>query len=501
MTVAFSHKLLPPADCTDIFGCVQQSEEPSGDIIEIKKPKRCRNCKCLMFPLEDGKREDCPLCHPQATFANKTFKFDVKSRERNLIVFVFDITVPLSALNVLLYDLYNNTTDKDTISLILVSDRIVFITIVNGLVVFETYTHSSEITTTISHSFDRETLKNVVIPSISSAFALIPAKLLNVYDYYDIFKCACKISNETPFKLFLFSNRHCDTINADDAKYISEMVKENDSIIHIGCINEFKRFTAATRSVFGKVFSVTTLPKSGYLSKLGDKHVNKFRIFAPGAFEFTKVTNSSGNLRMSPNLSKLKLNGFTGGSVRFSFDAGRTDFKILRLLEEVRTTSGTFLTLHTFNVAESVEKFRESIQNEVYNTLILKGFASDVLRSVWNGDKFDQILPNLLLPVKDLLKGTSLHNIGANEQIDILRLYYVLCSYGNTDIKARIVKMENSEALIVPPSVFILDEDGKSDKYEEILSKFDWPFELKFIQNKSAFQFVAEKFGLNIADI
>lgn len=475
------------------------SQEPTGEVIEIPKPKHCRNCHCLLFPLTDGQRLDCPICHPEASFANNTYKFSRLAESRKLIIFVFDITIPLNSLLLLLNDLYNNITDNETISLICVSDRIVFITVVDGLVVLETYTHHSEIATTIRHSFSRQTLKNVVLPSISSVLALKPDTFANVYDYYEIFKIACKISNSVPFTLFLFSNRHCAPINADDAQFISEMVKENNSIAHIGCINEFKRFTAAARCTFGKVFSVSMIPAGGYFSKLTEKNLDKFRLFAPSSFEYTKVTNSSGNLRMSEVLSKLKLRAFSGGSVRMSFNPTRTSFKTLRILEESRTNNGTFLSLYTFNVAENLQKFKESANQDILNTLILKGFASDVLRGAWNGDKFDQVLPKFLPAVKDMLNATTLHNMGTSEQIDIIRLYYVLGKYGITDISARLVKLNGGYALVVPPTLYILTENDNVD-YSELYSSFEWPIEIKLIQNKSAFQFTVEKFGIKFTE-
>ena len=507
MTLAFSHKLLPNSS-DGIFGCVQMSKEPKDSVDASWAKKHCRKCNSLLFPLKsDETKFDCPICNHDIEFSEKTYRVQKFSEERKITFFVFDITIPYDTLVFLLNDLYNNVSEKEMISVVCVSDRIMFISVSHGLMQLDTFSSSASLKNPLKNFITKEDLKKVVIPSISSVYALFPDSLENIFDYYDLIKSCMKVSLRKPFSLILYSNRHAAPVDADDAQYLSQLVSSSGSVIHIGAINEFKRQTAAARCSFGVVFSVTTVPECGFMKKLDRNPITKFRIFAPPQFEFTKVTNSTGNMRMSSRLSKLKLTDFRGGSVRMSFDGGRSTSKHVNILEEVKTANGTFLTVHTFEKSEDEKAFNASINAPVFNTLMLKAFASDLLRAIWNGEKFDRVVPKHIAAAKGLIPtNSSLATIGSNEQLDILRLYYVLSNYGCSDIETRVVTISEEEegkegiyALIAPPVMFVLDTEN-TNKYEELWNSFDWPFNIKMVQTKAAFQLLANKFDAKLPE-
>ena len=108
--------------------------------------KHCRSCKSLLFPLKDDETKfDCPICHPDIDYSPKTFKLKKQSPERKTFFFVFDITIPLPSLNLLLNDLYNKMQADEQISLVCLTDRIMFISVSHGLMQINTFSSSSDI--------------------------------------------------------------------------------------------------------------------------------------------------------------------------------------------------------------------------------------------------------------------------------------------------------------------------------------------------------------------
>ena len=499
MTLNFTHKLLPNSS-EGVFGCLQMCEEPEK-FEEVKWTKKhCRTCKSLLFPLKQVETKfDCPICHPDAEYSEKTFKLQKQGYTRKLLFFLFDITIPIEVLNFLLTDLYNNLKEDEKVLLACLSDRIMFISVSHGLMQIDTFSTSQDIKTAIKDFISKEDLKNIIIPSITSIFSLFPENLQNIYDYYDAFKGCVKLSLNQPFTIILYSNRHCDSINADDAFYLSNIVSQHNSVIHVGCSFQIKRITAGTRAAFGTVFMMSEVPEKSILPKLEWRNpLSKFRIFAPSAFEYTKVTNSSGNLRMSSRLAKLKLNNFKGGSVMMAFDRTRVKSQTIKLIEEVRTANGTYISCHSLGISKDQQEFTVSANADILRSVILKCFASDVLRNIWDCQDTTQTIAKFLPKVEQYTKDkTSLSKFGINEDIELLRLYYVLNSYGVIDIDVKIIEKDGILTLLVPPVMYVYDPEDTM-KYMEIWDSIKWPFTIEKVKSRDALQLLCDKFSIKL---
>lgn len=490
MTLKFNSEFIPSNPNEDVFCCVQTSQEPKEFVNATFKKTHCRNCKSVLFPLNDDTKLECPICNPDADFSSKIFKLSQPAPERNIIIFAFDITIPHQTILFLLNDLYNNMKDNEKLSIVCITDKTIFVNVNNNLLEFDTYASPTEIQFPMQSYITKEQLREIVIPSISTVYALFPDELPDVCNYCNSIKAIIKISHKIPFTIYLFAQRPADRVSIESAQIISQAICDNQSILHIGAVSDFKRHIAIARLAFGSVFGIHALAGSIF-AKLRENSqvISKFRIFAPRSVEFSKVTGSAGNLKMSSKLSKLKLSNFIGGSVSFHIEEKRNK---IRLLETSRTESGTFLALHTFQKTES---FRDTIDVDLTNSIIMKFFASDVIRATMRGENFDKVLKQHLRSVEAVLGGTSLSKIGSDEQNDLLKLYYVLQSYGPADIKVRGMKIGSSVALLVPPTLFVYETAGMD--ISKVQADASWPLELRVLKSESEFEQICQNYGVD----
>ncbi|OHT16773.1 hypothetical protein TRFO_41574 [Tritrichomonas foetus] len=473
MTLLFnSTKVL---DNKSLLGCVQINLEPESYLFFSQAIKKCPKCKCPLFPLKNEKDTDCPICHPDSDFSNGSYQFGPKSIPRNHFFFIFDIEMPQNKLIAYLTELYNSITDDDTISIVCMANNAIFASVKNGLLIFDIYDNPNFVEMLKQYVIEREWIQSVVIPSITSIYALRPAELNPVCDPFFGLRCSLKAASKRPVAFFLFFYRKICDLQVSDAEALGEAVSEAKSIVHIGGPPEFRRYSAVTRYSFGSVFGTADLPASivrkiVFMSRPSDRT----RFYAPRCVTFTKTTGCSGSVNTKEFITKLKLNSMVGGSIRFQCEENKNHIHT-RFLESVRTRNGTFLTVHTLH------KNAANVNENITISLLLKGFASDVLRAAWDGEDFKRTIKEKLTDeIKQAITGTCLADIGNNLQIDVFRLYYVLLNFGKCNLLYHLKEMPDCSIIIAPPVLYVLK---KLDNFQidEIFNQNLWPFYINVV--------------------
>ena len=131
--------------------------------------------------------------------------------------------------------------------------------------------------------------------------------------------------------------------------------------------------------------------------------------------------------------------------------------------------------------------------------MILKGCASDVLRSTWAGGDFAKHFNALLNDpqVKNFILSSCLADAVKKQERGVERFYYVLYSLLD-DMNDKVIRVKKDCVLITPPIVFIYSNlDNQTDIIEKIL-KNKWPFELRILIDFDAFVLAAEDQGFKL---
>jgi hypothetical protein len=262
-------------------------------------------------------------------------------------------------------------------------------------------------------------------------------------------------------------------------------------VLHVLATEGFRKYSAVAQHTFGYLLSVSFL-KAGVIKKLIQlsKSVLAIDLYAPRAVEYTKVIGGAGKMRLSFAFSKLELAAFSGGAVRFVVDSIQGDEKKpVHFVEVSKTSRGTFVTLHSLRNDGTTE-----FDNKITRCLILKAFASDVLKKVWNGKDLGDVLKKRMDgTIKNSISHTSLEKVGEKLQRDIVRLYFVLNSNGICDVDKRLVRIGKAWVCYLAPFVFVYGEESEWEfPGNEVL------FEHRKVTDLDAFRLLLEQNGFEL---
>ena len=454
---------------SSLQGFIQFCSEPNSFEVNSSNIQKCKICKCPLFQLTDKNEYDCPICHPNSPFSEKTYKYPEKMKSRNHFFFIFDISMPPKSLYAYLQALYNSLYDENTISILCLANNAIFASVVNDLLVFDIYENMNNIKPLKYYTITRSQIQSVVLPSITSVYALTPEELKETADPFFALRCAIKAAEKTPVSYMLFFYRNVTHLQVSEAEDLGKLVSSSNSIVHFGGPPQFRRFTSVARFSFGAVF-VTENMKSSVIAHLVSlsRINNRLRVYAPKSIRFTKSTRD-GSFVSKDLLTVLKL-GFTIGlSIRYEVDVENVKSSNIKLVESTRTENGTFMKIHT------LYKENGEIDSSVSDTIILKEFSSNVLRLIWDGEDFKKtIIEKISKEICEIIKGTCMDNIGNNMQIDILRLYYIRLLFGKCNLSSSYEETDDCKYIIAPPIIYVLK---KKDEFS--MPEFDqylYPF-------------------------
>lgn len=575
MTLLFNTTKILDPDST--IGCIQTCNEPEIYENWPSLIKKCKKCNCPLFPLSDDNRNncECPICNPKLEFSDKTYRIPLTKENssvnecavRNHFFFIFDIVMPQKILFSYIHALYDSITESDTVSIICITNNIIFATAINGLLVFDVFDNQSTVRSLSHYIIRKKDLLDVVLPSISSIYALTPAELEQVSNPFFGLKCVLQTittNSESEYEPFfnvkfsclMFFYRPICNLQVSDAESLGESLQESNIVVHFGGPPEFRRFSAVTHYCFGSIFETTSPVKFNANSKPTNdlsynpndvifdafkeadcqpsiiKHLvklsrpnSKVKLIAPRSITFTKTTGCSGTVNTKELTTMLDLNAMVGGSVKIQIDTNHSE--IIRLLEIVKThpianslsiikeqtvseyndnsnknihNGFVFLTLHTLrNNSDETNK-------SITSTVLLKGFASDVLRSVWDGDDISQTSNAFLTKdIQEAIANNSLSTIDVKEekealkrisstcsifnrislmQTNVLKLYYVLMNNGKCNLTNQLIERDDCNVIVTPPIAYIYKK--KPDAHfnlDDSLPLNTWPFSTKIVND------------------
>lgn len=469
MTLLFNRSQI--GELNSKIGCIQKSEEPEKYENVSSFLSVCQQCNCPLFPLADERSNqlDCPICHPNSDFSKKTFRFlqaQKKPTIQNHFVFIFDIAMPPPILFTYINSLYNSIDDSDTISIVCVTNNVIFASVINGLLIFDVYEDGNSAKSLDHYIIKKNDISEVVLPSISSIYTLIPAELdFESNPFIAIQYVLQSLQTPSPntgmvfsprISYLVFFYRSISRLQASDAESLGTSISESNGIVHFGGPPEFRRYSAISHFTFGSMFATTNhqtkllesvltddlnqvdlifnTVKDSYCQpsliplfvKLSKSH-HQLNLYAPRSVTFLKTTGCSGKVVTKEKTAMLDLKSMNGGSIQIQVDPKQLGGNQLRLLEinirnhlandkDEQSNNGYYLlTLHTLN-KDSGEEDRK-----ITETLILKAFAFDVLRNAWEGKDLSEAINTYLTPeIKEIICNTSLHGLNFEEEAGLL---------------------------------------------------------------------------------
>ncbi|OHS95054.1 hypothetical protein TRFO_38770 [Tritrichomonas foetus] len=366
----------------------------------------------------------------------------------------------------------------------------------------------------------------------------------NYVDIIPLIQILIRQSEKRPFATFCFLNSPVAPLTVEKAAAASRTITSNGGIIHFGASESFKRLTAISRLNFGCVFGISenlsicslTIQKLINLSR-----PSSIKLISPRFVEVEKVTGSEGSMNMTAYITKMNLKSIRGCSARLTIDQtriGKSHEKIVKMIEITDNIHGRFISLHNFTFPQNYEEkekeeqqqqqqqenpiekgkgkgkenkneiqkrmeniFIQYSNQEITNNIILKGFASDILRSAWAGEEWNQLIEKHVNNngfLKEILSSYCTLELGLKPDQDALRLFYILESLHN-DNTNRLIHLENGRYILVsPPIAYIYSNETFSIDIinRKILS--EWPFELRFFTDLTIFKCFVEKFGCKL---
>ena len=209
------------------------------------------------------------------------------------------------------------------------------------------------------------------------------------------------------------------------------------------------------------------------------------------------MTGSDGAMRETALLTVVKLTRTSGGGVRLAVDYNRVEKAQgkVRILEVCTTAAGKFAKLHSLSFAQTPEEYKSKLDEEITRQFVLKGVASDVLRSAWAGDDWKRTVERVTRPeqIQECMKDTIVQKMGEKPDEEALRLYYVLHSVC-PELRRKLVRENNGYVLLVPPIAHVYTPDDKVIDVEKIVNS-EWVFGIRRYQNVEDFRRVAEQNG------
>ena len=475
------------------FGCLQTLTDPSSFVFLNQKLPKCKKCNSYMFPVNGNKKIECPFCTPNSDFGSDTYKVPTKSKQkRNNFIFIFDILLPFPILTGILNEIYDVLDTIDIITIVFVTNNLIYLSVSDEILYFHVVNNEKEIKNLKNIFLKKSDLINFVIPSIPSLYALLPSDIDMVCNPFDVLIFTLELI-KSPSITMLFLERKISDLNVSKANDIGEMFCRYHSVLHVGSKCDFKKLTAITNQSMGTVFSMECF--YGIIHKLYDisKIIYSFHMYIPTSVEFVKVSGCRGKIHKTTYHSALVLQNFVGGAIQMKYN-NDNEPAILRIIEIIKTQNGKFITIHTLNNSKPIK-----IDKEIHDTIALKFFASDITRNVWKGIPMERIMKNKInIQIQEIIKNSSLTNIMQDEQIDILRLYYILLNNGIKNIENKIQKINNEWLLIVPPLVYVFSESGNSDLTAyDIFKETTFPFSFYMINKMEEFEAKLKEYQIN----
>ena len=493
MTLLFDSSILPPEGTNDVFGFIQTSHIPTDFILTKGDPwLKCKSCGSSLFLLDDETSFDCPICHPENSYSKHTFKvIDKKLQTKRRHYIVLDISMDLASMASILRQFVECLADTDEVWVVFISEAPIFCCVSNSVLFFDTPASGRDMTVSdpsisLKYRISKKQLNDVVIPSVSSVCALRRVDGEQKCDLWLVLQQVFENRGQEPAVVYAFvASKVADVPVSDDFMEVIE--RNKDIVCHIGLCNDgFLRATTVSRGSLGCVFRLGYVSKN-IVRKLVDSSLREKRVITfPACLSLGEVVGRQDmRIKKDKNVIKVVIPSLSGGAGTFTFDATKTDFSIIRVVEKVVTDTAEFMTLHTF---QNSNGFGDVVDRNVMNTISLKIAADTALRALWRRRKFDAVISAFKAGNE---ANNSLKNLGTDKEADMAALYYVLASIGVVDLEEKVYQFDGKWVLVSPPQMYILSETGRFDGYGPWDVK-KWPFDISVISTKEEFQAILQ---------
>lgn len=493
MTLLFDSNILPPDGANELFGFVQTSHLPSEFIVtKGERWPKCPNCGSCFFLLDDESSFDCPICHPENTYSKRTFKvIDKKCQMKPRNYILLDIFMSLDAISSILKQFVDNLSDTDEIWLIFISKVPIFCFISNSVLCFDFPLQSQDKTfcdprISLRYRMTKKQLSEIVIPSVSSVFALRQLDEETKCDLWLALEQTFQNRGHEPAIVFAFVASSVANVPVSD-EFTETLEKNRDVVCHIGLNSDgFVRGTMASRGSVGCVFRLNYVSKN-VVRKLIDASVRVKRVLTlPECLALREIRGAlTSRVKTGNGISKIHIHGLAGGVGVLSFDPTKTDFSVIRIVEKIVTDSAEFISLHTFQNANG---FSEVLDRSVMNTIQLKLAADAALRDIWRRKRFDAVISAFKT---DVTATNSLKNLGTDQEADVAALWYVLASIGPLDLEEKVYRFDGKLVLVSPPEMYIVSDSEHFDGYGPWDVK-KWPFDISVLSDQDKFTSIVQ---------
>jgi hypothetical protein len=425
-------------------------------------------------------------------FRSEAFRIDSGLDNRSLFFFIVDFAFSFEKVQQLLSSFVSELDENDSVVVMAVSGPTLAVMYSeNGVPFFSILDSAASFEPTDLYEVNKEELSRDVLPSLSTLYELISSRHPQPVDIIRPIQIAVRQAEKEKFAVFFFLGSETCPVTVEMAAAAGKSVAAKGGVVHFGSTGQFKRLSAVCHASLGFVYGIAELVPSLIRRLMDGSKSLAITLVCPRVVEIEKVTGADGRLRVSGSLLKVKLKNVRGCSGRFQVDIG--DRKVVTFMEIAKGVDGKFVSLHRFPVAESNEQFLEKLDETVTRNLVLKGFASDLLRGVWAGGDWKKALDKLV--AKKTFRRTCLSDVGERDDRDAMRLYYVLECFCS-DLINRTIKVEECPVFLAPPIAYVYSEQANVDlkRVEEAVGG-EWPFEIRVFGDMDSFRAVVEKYG------
>jgi hypothetical protein len=354
----------------------------------------------------------------------------------------------------------------------------------------------SEFSPTDLYEMSKGELSAILIPALPPLYPLFQRQLGPV-DVLAPLQIVVREAERRPFFALIFLGSPIVPFTAERAAAASRTIAVSDGVVHIGATEHFKRLTALARHNFGIVFGLSEIVPSVIKKLLDVSSPIAIKLFCPRFLELEKVTGGDGTVRSTTAMTVVKLKLLRGCSGRLAVDYSRitSECATVKVVEVVKTDAGRYLALHSFTWPPDPTSFAAQHTAPITQNLVLKGFASDVLRAAWDGGDWETARANGLKAkgVAGYAAASCVAEAGGRPDREALRLFFVLeCLVA--DLSNRLVEVDGGHAFVAPPVVYLHCQGDPAAAAERVVAS-EWPFEVRVVTDRVAFRLVVEKLG------
>ena len=497
MSIKFNSSFLP-FRAINTFGFVQTTQSQECYTIPPNPVSNCEKCGSITFPLKDGENK-CPICNPDLEFIPKTVKIGDGIETTRTHFLVIDIRFKKEMTINIMKSFFSALDVNDSFVIIILEPRVVLLYMKDNIPTFYLVNNESDFEVTNYFVIKVKDVVNIdeMINSIHSIYSVFGGKLNVNIDLLESIKLILKQIDEKPFVIYYFLAGNSVPLSIEKTEAASRSIAKLNGVIHFGAYNDFTKLTGIASKNFGCVFKMNE-NVSEILTKLYNlSKTFRLKVIIPKSFEVLKNTGGVGNIKETEFFKLIDFEKIRGCSCRLGINYdkinGISNDKV-NVIELTQTNEGEFMTVHKLRIPKSQEEYNKSLDEEITNSIILKGFSSDILKGSWKGEDWDVLMYKIRNSNQEkYILSSNLIDLSGKQDKAILILYYdLLCL--STTLKNKLVKINNGYVLINPPNLIVYTDEQIN--IDEIFES-EWPLNIKIIKNLDKFLEISKTYKLS----